>query len=523
MTVTVAEQRVFGNTRLVVDLFGPLINISEVDAFMGTDPRYRTEDEIARHPRIRPKPGGATWSAADVSNETREYLEDPRRSLRLIDTQMCRILCNADSSTEIAIVSAAPDESVFLAAQRAILKYTNSFLHSSSLDEDNFFWMPAPSATEPKGIARFLHEHPTAKYTVVVDDSPPFSFSALADLTESEHYDEWFSGQLDKDSLQKTLRTALQARARVHDAFIQSIRDELSMPHYHAIDGFVVYDDKLRGDIKQKVKNIERVLQHETTGTPICVFLGGPPGSGKSYFVKLCALRFGASEDFASTSLSSIPARRFVRAIERHIEIVYNRADTKPQPSVAFLDEIDTVINKRESAFRFLMDAMTGSRTDDLGVTMRNAKSGNVQGLVWFFAGSAGRTRREYVQKFSKVDRKVRDFFDRVHFSVELPGVDVAGQAILQALNSIRLYDKKKNIEMVHKNVLLLFGATPWTSSRQLNTVCRLALADPSRSGTRLELAEFYQLGTLKEFHDTYAQLIKDKPFKDHEYANIAW
>jgi hypothetical protein len=212
------------------------------------------------------------------------------------------------------------------------------------------------------------------------------------------------------------------------------------------------------------------------------------------------------------------------------VELVFNR-EASDQIAVAFLDEIDTIPKTHHAAFRLLMDAMTGSRTTDLGLSMKGSKSGKVSGLVWFFAGSAGRNREEFTRRLRKIDRKVDDFFDRIHFHLDLPGADHAGQAIVQALASIHKYDQSRNqaiavvqpkVELIEKNALLLLGATPWSSVRQLDTICRLAIGQLGSSESSLLLKHFEGVGTIEPFHKMWREVEYADVFGD-QYVRVDW
>ena len=200
------------------------------------------------------------------------------------------------------------------------------------------------------------------------------------------------------------------------------------------------------------------------------------------------------------TSLSGVDSSRFYDAIEYHVEQVYNtKRGGKQTANVAFLDEIDTKCNY--FAFRFLMDAMTGSRTNENGVTMKDFKSGTVEDLVWFFAGSAGATRQEFMNQLKMDERKVIDFFDRIHFDIQLPEVSEPGQAILTLMSGIKQYWEKNELPTkISIAVLLAFACTRWSSTRSIMTICRVAAAHQD-AGSEINLDLFEGIDTSEEFH----------------------
>jgi hypothetical protein len=432
------------------------------------------------------------------------------------------------------VVSSVPQEEIFFAARAALLKYIGSFLGSGAIGEESFSRYPKEQDGDFSGVVRFLKDNSSDKFTIVVDDGPPFSLTDAPDLEPGKHYDVWLPGDTAPDRLPERLRRHLDARCTIDDAraVIESQCDgKIALNNYSAIPEFLVYRKQARTDLRKQVDTIKSLVQKEQgKGRPICVFLSGAPGSGKSYFVEKCARVLGANDDYPITSLSGVSDERFDSAVDQHVELVFNR-EVSEQVAVAFLDEIDTIPKTHHAAFRLLMDAMTGNRTTELGLSMKGSKSGKVAGLVWFFAGSAGRNREEFTRRLRKIDRKVTDFFDRIHFHIDLPGADHAGQAIVQALASIKKYDQARNrnssttrlgIKLIEKNALLLLGATPWSSVRQLDTICRLAIGRLAEGEAVLNMAHFEGVGTIESFHTTWEAVTEAKVFGD-QYVEVDW
>ena len=146
------------------------------------------------------------------------------------------------------------------------------------------------------------------------------------------------------------------------------------------------------------------------------------------------------------------------------------------------------------------MDAMTGDATDSRGVR----KIDKTNKLVWIFAGSAGLNRDEFIADFYDEDKKVADFFDRIHFDMILPTVQRPGQAILAFLSSLLSDDicsrnKDEGIS-VTKSVLYLFGQTVWKSARQIKTISRIACAKADFSRSNISLENFDEINISTEF-----------------------
>jgi|GEM_PF-4102266 len=302
---------------------------------------------------------------------------------------------------------------------------------------------------------------------------------------------------------------------------------DMNYSFYNILDKRHDADNLCKEDIDRTVGNIykQALLKSHTAKkdkainfTPICVFLGGAPGTGKSYFVKkfiawlkdtaekhnneidkklknykkeLLAKKNKTSNeleiirceqkirelklkkinngdyDSIYTSLSGIPEDNLYDAIQQHISNVY--ADTAKHNNdiaVAFLDEIDTKC--QHYAFRLLMDAMTGDRTNEKGNHVRHRDT-IPKTVIWFFAGSGGITRNDFIENFDDAP-KIKDFFDRIHFDIRLPFSDNPGQAILVMLNKLIQPDNNKTV-YVSEEVLKLFGTVKWKSTRLISTI----------------------------------------------------
>jgi hypothetical protein len=243
--------------------------------------------------------------------------------------------------------------------------------------------------------------------------------------------------------------------------------------------------------------------------------LAGAPGTGKSFFVNLFSEYIEAKQLFPTASLSGVSENKFADAIREHINNVYSNSlyINAEKPRIAFLDEVDT--KGGVLAFRFLMDAMTGSLTNDKGEFERN----ETERLVWIFAGSAALNKDKFILDFQRDDRKVPDFFDRIHFNLELPTVDEPGQAVLTFLSTLKQYivSDSKSLSNVHvsKYILQLFGLTTWKSARQINTVCRIVYAKAGFTDDKIELklGDFEdvanKMAVIPEFKETYIAICK--------------
>jgi hypothetical protein len=117
------------------------------------------------------------------------------------------------------------------------------------------------------------------------------------------------------------------------------------------------------------------------------------------------------------------------------------------------------------------------------------------------FAGSIGKRREDFIEEFGKEERKVHDFFDRIHFDLILPSIDEPAQAQLIFLNAIRdVQPNSKHITaiQIERPVLYLFGMTLWESARQIRTICRVAV---SRKHDKQEKINDIEVGTVVKLH----------------------
>ncbi|MCL2065701.1 MAG: hypothetical protein FWG98_15205 [Candidatus Cloacimonetes bacterium] len=129
--------------------------------------------------------------------------------------------------------------------------------------------------------------------------------------------------------------------------------------------------------------------------------------------------------------------------------------------------------------------------------------------------------KEEFIEACKKTERKVHDFFDRIHFDLILPSIDEPTQAQLIFLNTIREVQPNNdfiNVIQVKRSVLYLFGMTLWESARQIRTICRVAVAKKYGAndnikdiemGTLIELKHFKDIKISNKFSESYDLLIQ--------------
>lgn len=142
-------QKYFGlsETTIFIDLFGPLIDISQIPDFHGVNSvRYLSEDDIANLLSQRfPRHQG--WRREDILSRTLEVLSESKLRLQLLDKKIIEQVCRAKTFCSIKIVSGVPDKRLFDAARDLLIEYSQNFScfqtsyiddEYSSLDERDF-------------------------------------------------------------------------------------------------------------------------------------------------------------------------------------------------------------------------------------------------------------------------------------------------------------------------------------------------------------------------------------------------
>lgn len=415
----------FDITEVLVDCIGPLIDISKIREFRDIEyVRYLTEKEISKEMIL----GGNNISESRVREITKEALKHSKLAVRLIDTEMLIQLCRAKIFCAIKIFSTVSDPELFQCAKKVLIDYSRQILNFSKdidgksfveLEESDFEYI-SDDKKEIPGILLYYKKRAEENikeqdsYRIAIDDdSLTFNIVGNSNI-KIPSFQEWIGGIKENKQVER-FKDVLDKRKHIYDG-VEAIKDmcednKIVLEKYRAMNDYYIYDNTLKCQLEERLESIEQILElEEAKSKPICVFLAGAPGTGKSYFVNQFAKYMKCASPYPVTSLSGVDSSRFYNAIEHHVEQVYNtKRDDEKARNVAFLDEIDTKCNYY--AFRFLMDAMTGSRTNENGIEMKSFKSGTVENLVWFFAGSSGTTRQEFMNQLKGDERKSNRFF----------------------------------------------------------------------------------------------------------------
>jgi hypothetical protein len=513
------------DTEIIVDLIGPIIDISKITVFSDIERvRYLHENEIVDTLNNRRLGGGLPWSTKLIFEHIIDVLGKKSR-VSILDKQVVKLLLKAKTFADVKIISGVPSDKLFEATKELVVDYSEFICldlnkkeeidvgdrNFSSFKEENFKHF---HNVEEKRA--YLNEK--GKHRIIFDDE--IDIKILTEAIKNGLTQEWISGISDDDCLEKLTKIIenRQLMAMVDEDISNLIKDnnKILIENYavKANFNFYVFDANALKKLRNYIDSIQGIIKSEDNkeqSKPICVFLAGVPGTGKSYFVNQLAKYLGADDDYPVASLSGVPEDEFAEAVRSHIDEVYNKKSNKDKNvHIAFLDEVDTD-GGSSLAFRLLMDAMSGNATDKKGVK----KPENTKKLVWLFAGSAALNRDGFLVYFNKAGRKIEDFFDRIHFEISLPSVQRPGQAILTFLCSLEPPEGMTNIT-VSKSVLYLFGRTAWKSTRQIKTICRIV--NSKFTWSDISLKHFEEIESPVEFVNTLKDIKKKESngiFKD--------
>jgi len=528
-------------SELIIDLLGPIVDISKIQDFEKVrDVRYRRKDEIVE---ILKMSGEKGWNTESVAKLIMTYLE-PSYHVSILDMEVLRLLVIAKKYAHIKIISSVKNDDLFKKAKGTVIEYSKELCKhlirkkkdmETAYESDDLIDFEELADDDFVQIGEDQNGNYREKKTVndiITGGKNRYRiiFSEEKDkLSDEGLVREWIRGVSDDKCIQKLGEKVdkMKQIARAGDDLRKLLcrnKNKISIKEYSGHDNFefYVFEERVRNGLASRITEIERILDAEKNAKrgnePICVFLAGAPGTGKSYFVKLLTKYLRHDEECLNASLSGVPGRRFAKVIKRHIEAVYAECKKEDKKNiVAFLDEVDTDGGGETYAYRFLMDAMTGHVTNKEGNLVKDAE---VRKLVWLFAGSAKITREEFINEFCDHERKVADFFDRIHFYLLLPSVQSSGQAILTFLSALDRPEGKNRIK-VKKSVLYLFGRTVWKSARQIKTVCRIASARRRFSWEdAIDMDCFDEIDVLMEFVTTH-KIVKLMEQNDQELREV--
>ena len=173
--------------------------------------------------------------------------------------------------------------------------------------------------------SRYLESFQNNKSVLVLNYKTAFEYPSVA----IEMYHDWIPGSIEESTFSARVRHIVVGHARSIDSYhiLQGL-NELDSSRVKAVGAYELMDAGRRWNVVKKwkaAKELRRSRAKARKPKPICVFLGGPPGSGKSFFVEQCANALGIRKsEYSEVSLSGVANENHSDAIEKHIEETAN-------------------------------------------------------------------------------------------------------------------------------------------------------------------------------------------------------
>jgi len=235
------------------------------------------------------------------------------------------------------------------------------------------------------------------------------------------------------------------------------------------------------------------------------VLLCGKPGSGKTFFVEqiMNELKLNPKHDLIKANLSS--SNDISKTLSQHYISILGKDGQR----VAFLDEVDTPVNDSH-AYRHLLDPLVGTFTVD-GTT------GNMPGVLWFFAASKAQDENNFKEYLQSVD-KGPDFFRRFEQDgsiITLPGLDHPIEAIVQLFANAAAMNS--NLTHIDARVVYYFASKRWPDSGALKGAVRRTLGRIAPTLTEMPMASIADENDFTTFlagNAVALEALKDTPIK---------
>jgi len=241
--------------------------------------------------------------------------------------------------------------------------------------------------------------------------------------------------------------------------------EELDLKSVSVVGQFVAGTGPERDRLKTALDDLRTRIG--TLSNPYSVLLCGSPGSGKSFLVKQFV-------DDLKLKSENIVRKNFSSATNASEELsdAFVKISGAEAPRVAFLDEIDTVIDG-ENTYRFLLAAMKGEE-----VPFTRTHSQKLPPVLMFFAASKAPTEadfRNYIEAGSV--QKGSDFlrrFEEAGTVIELPAMLTPQDKVMQVLATA--FAENADLEEVEARVLLYFATQNWQDTGALKGSVKKAM-----------------------------------------------
>lgn len=201
------------------------------------------------------------------------------------------------------------------------------------------------------------------------------------------------------------------------------------------------------------------------------VLLYGPPGNGKTMFAKAVASECGKNVTFFNVSSSTFASNTEGKETDKIIKALFMLASEK-QPSVIFIDELDSILSKRGSG--------------DENEASRRLKN---EFLVQFEGVSSHSNERVVVlgatnRPFDLDDAILRRFSVRIY--LDLPNAEARRHGIVKMMKNVKT-------KIADEEYIDIVKHTHQFSFADMSTLCREASFEPMREIPPSKLAMMSQ------------------------------
>jgi hypothetical protein len=199
-------------------------------------------------------------------------------------------------------------------------------------------------------------------------------------------------------------------------------------------------DMPVGGDADERVRQVRHIVKllekyhAEGADRPLSIAVFGPPGSGKSTFVKMISKAVAGCKLVKTANLTQIAGTEELAKIFEILPDLEEKEHTSPSAGTAvtpvfFFDEFDAALEGAPLGWlRWFLAPMQDGKVLINGVELKIGKA------VFMFAGGTAETldefnRRAQLDQESYRARKVPDFVSRLRGAIDIGGVNEPGDA----------------------------------------------------------------------------------------------
>jgi hypothetical protein len=255
----------------------------------------------------------------------------------------------------------------------------------------------------------------------------------------------------DRSDLKEDLVMVLPDKVTGTEETVNWLRstEELDLTSVKVVGRFVAGTAQARDQMKRTVDDLRTRVK--SLAKPYCVLLCGAPGGGKTFLVEEFIRDLELNDKhYVKKNFS------FATDVVSELSDLFLKISAAPFPRVAFLDEVDTVING-EHTYRFLLAAMKG---EEVPFTANHRQA--LPAVLMFFAASKAPSVDEFRKHLATI-QKGQDFlrrFEEAGVIIELSSKLTPQDKVMQVLANA--FAIKPNLEEVEARVLLYFATRDW-------------------------------------------------------------